>query len=395
MRDVWPVPVKNTSGQSCPPFGILQISSTTTTADGLLIHNVTRPTGGDGQYLVNGPTELVAGSSGSARAATPVVVAYTGSTPTIGDDWGPVANSFLAQSSGSGFIIQGVNTSQGTIICGQTRVQGGVDHPVVKVFNAGSVTIPARSVVGLSEPQDAVTDLPNFLSRVPRMKAGTVTSSGPFAITLADVPAGASGDAACVGVVQCRLNFTDAAHTRCGPSAGNATRLASGATGPAEIVWREKQGTSGGASLGEQWALVLIDRQGAGGGEATIVGTIGRISDASFGTDNDIDGAEEITVVEIVPLEVRDEIKAANPFVTDATKAWACKGGFVEILNIWQVKDDNGETTGVYLIPKYDEQGELVRETWWNMVPLPLAAGHLVQAKTIGGVSFIDVEGCN
>jgi hypothetical protein len=65
------------------------------------------------------------------------------------------------------------------------------------------------------------------------------------------------------------INFTDELHTKAeatpGPF-GSYDVLQSGSTGPATILWREFGHIVGSATLGVQWAYVLLDR-GDGGGE--------------------------------------------------------------------------------------------------------------------------------
>lgn len=82
-------------------------------------------------------------------------------------------------------------------------------------------------------------------------------ASGAFVVALEPIAASKFGRAAIAGVVQCKLNVSDATHGFAVPIAGSAAAFASASSGPATILWKDN-GTGDG-----KWALIRI---GAGAG---------------------------------------------------------------------------------------------------------------------------------
>jgi len=84
---------------------------------------------------------------------------------------------------------------------------------------------------------------------------GTV---GGFVVAVEPIANGKIGRAAVSGVVQAKVDVTDAGHTFATPKPGSTTAFDSGSSGPALILWKES-GTGNG-----KWALLRI-AAGAGG----------------------------------------------------------------------------------------------------------------------------------
>jgi hypothetical protein len=80
-------------------------------------------------------------------------------------------------------------------------------------------------------------------------------TGGKFVIAVEPIKDGKIGRVCAAGIVQAKVSFSDAGHTRAKPKDDTVEHLESAAGGPAEILW--SAGTSG-----EQWALV---RFGEGG----------------------------------------------------------------------------------------------------------------------------------
>lgn len=92
-------------------------------------------------------------------------------------------------------------------------------------------------------------------------------------ITVEPILDGSIGRAAVAGVVPCRVNVSSASHGYAEPDTGTTDYLASAASGPARILWRE-------GGTGEQWAIVLLEGTGASSSES---GFFARLTDSSGG----------------------------------------------------------------------------------------------------------------
>lgn len=106
----------------------------------------------------------------------------------------------------------------------------------------------------LLDPTDSP---PAWLSR-PALDGDEPTADDdPFVVLLEPIAAGAVGRAAIAGLAIAQVNLTDTGHGYAAPTAGDATKLTSAASGPARILWRES------GSTGTQACVLLI---GVGGG---------------------------------------------------------------------------------------------------------------------------------
>jgi hypothetical protein len=91
-------------------------------------------------------------------------------------------------------------------------------------------------------------------------KTPTGTTNGSFVIAVEPIGADKLGMAAIDGVVQCKLDVTDASHRFATPKPGSTTELKTASSGEAAILWKES-GTGAG-----KWGLVRIgDGAGAPG----------------------------------------------------------------------------------------------------------------------------------
>jgi hypothetical protein len=294
-KDIWPLVVKNLSSEIAPPYAILQIVGCVRDADtGAAIYQVTKPTGDpNASYLINSPQAIAAGGHGQGTNTLPVPV-LLGSTAgaAVGADFGAVADSWGISDAGDGFILVSSPIDGKAMVRHKAGGTSGTDHPIVKLRNIGQLLIPARSVLisatatfGSKLSGNDTSNLASFLARQVFLDVSLATGGGfgdatsallddPFCIALHDIEArgvndpvdeSPIGDGVCVGLVQVRINFTNATHTHAhleknleGTNIRN-DRLVSDTKGRAEIVWREKQTTDGAGTLGPQWAIVLLD----------------------------------------------------------------------------------------------------------------------------------------
>jgi hypothetical protein len=93
----------------------------------------------------------------------------------------------------------------------------------------------------------------------PVLSGGLPTGGSSFVVAVEPIAAGKIGRVAVAGVVQAKINITDASHTFAAAKDGDLTQLASATSGEAQILWKES-GTGTG-----KWAIV---RFGGSGGAA-------------------------------------------------------------------------------------------------------------------------------
>lgn len=112
---IYRVPVKNTTSETIPPHGIMQIVSASEVLVEDAEYRVTKPNGAaKAKYLINGPTEIIANREGFGTNDYPSDAAYNASsgTATPGSEWGPLAGSWLLSFSSD------PNTAKGYLILG-------------------------------------------------------------------------------------------------------------------------------------------------------------------------------------------------------------------------------------------------------------------------------------
>ncbi len=96
------------------------------------------------------------------------------------------------------------------------------------------------------------------------------TTGGKFVIAVEPIKDGKIGRVCAAGIVQAKVSFSSAIHTRAKPKDNTVAHLESSAGGPAEVLWSE-------GATGEQWALVRL-----GDAKETRVGKVA--GDWSIGT---------------------------------------------------------------------------------------------------------------
>lgn len=95
----------NVSGEEIPASALLLVNDASDVDDNGN-YDVTKPDGTDGAIWINSPAKTPSDKPGAATNRFPCMVACDGS-PTPGEEWGPVADSWLLTSTGSGFRILG------------------------------------------------------------------------------------------------------------------------------------------------------------------------------------------------------------------------------------------------------------------------------------------------
>jgi hypothetical protein len=91
----------------------------------------------------------------------------------------------------------------------------------------------------------------------PVLSGGLPTGGSSFVVAVEPIAAGKVGRVAVAGVVQAKINITDASHTFAAAKDGDLTQLASATSGEAQILWKES-GTGTG-----KWAIVRFGGAGA------------------------------------------------------------------------------------------------------------------------------------
>lgn len=139
--------------------------------------------------------------------------------------------------------------------CVEIRVQNATQNPINQ-FGILQITSP---IVTYSQDQDT------FLNR--DWMAGTTPSAGaPFAITLKPLSPGEIGPARILGLCRAKVNITDTTHNFA-DATSDTTRLTSGTTGPARILWTDPMV----AGAAEKWCVVEL--LGVSQGGAQLIGT--------------------------------------------------------------------------------------------------------------------------
>jgi len=118
----------------------------------------------------------------------------------------------------------------------------------VAAWSVLAITGVVSSPTGTTGPSVATfTGKPSVIGVVP-----ATGSSVGYVVTTEPIPQGKLGRAAIAGVVQAKLDVSDASHTWCTPKGGSVSAFVSGVTGDAQVLWKEP-GTGSG-----KWALIRI-----------------------------------------------------------------------------------------------------------------------------------------
>jgi hypothetical protein len=259
IEAAWPLRVKNTTSEEVPPFAVMQVVSTSNTNQEEE-YRVTKPTGSSGaSYIINSPFPIAGNlfGSGTMGVATAAYNAALG-TPTTGAEWGPVNGSWLLSPSGKGFTILGGAANGLVRVAPKGGATAGDDFPLVKIVNVSGLARSFGNIVGYG---NSVDPPPATLSRIPTFQSAAPQAGQPFAVLLTDAGLNQTVDAGPVGVVPCQIYLNDANHKYAEAINNNYSWLNSAATGPALILWREKQGIVGSGTLGLQWARVRLDAE--------------------------------------------------------------------------------------------------------------------------------------
>jgi hypothetical protein len=257
IEAAWPLRVKNTTSEEVPPFAVMQVVSTSNTNQEEE-YRVTKPTGSSGaSYIINSPFPIAGNlfGSGTMGVATAAYNAALG-TPTTGAEWGPVNGSWLLSPSGKGFTILGGAANGLVRVAPKGGATAGDDFPLVKIVNVSGLARSFGNIVGYG---NSVDPPPATLSRIPTFQSAAPQAGQPFCVLLTDAGLNQTVDAGPVGVVPCQIYLNDATHKYADAINNQYSWLGSAATGPALILWREKQGIVGGGTLGLQWARVRLD----------------------------------------------------------------------------------------------------------------------------------------
>jgi hypothetical protein len=268
LRQRYDKRVKNTSGSTIPPFGIMRITGATKYGEDEF-YNVAQPSGsGSEKYLLNGPQEIVSGGEGSATDDYPAVARYdgTGGTPIPTELWGPFG-SFSLSVNGTGFLIVGT-PENGLVRVAEAGplATAGADFPIIIVRNMSGTARGNRSIFSLSTP---ISVPPDQLPIQPYINSAAPDAGKFWVVSLSNVNHLDYVDCAPVGVLAVQIDYrgqeysNDALrHDFVDAQEGNYSVLKSSQDGPGRILWRAKQGVSGSATQGVQWAIINLDHQG-------------------------------------------------------------------------------------------------------------------------------------
>lgn len=168
---------------------------------------------------------------------------------------------FRPSASGWNAVADFVRHRQGGTTGGGDPRAGDV-HPTLTVLvrNDTGGTLPARSVLAPGDPVVSAVALPHQVQAEPYFAAAAPASAAAcVAVTLEPIGKGLVGRAVITGVAVAEVSVSDAGHGFAVPSAGVTARLASAATGPIRIIWKE-------TGTGNKRAVVVLGGGGGGGG---------------------------------------------------------------------------------------------------------------------------------
>ena len=140
-------------------------------------------------------------------------------------------------------------------------------HILAKNATTGSVrrwgVLSVAGVVFM--PSGATGNATQQFQDQPVLRGGLPTGGSAFVVAVEPIAAGKIGRVAVAGVVQAKINITDAGHGFATAKDGDLTQLSSAASGEVQILWKE--GSTGPA----KWAIVRFG--GAGGGSIRLAKT--------------------------------------------------------------------------------------------------------------------------
>jgi hypothetical protein len=146
----------------------------------------------------------------------------------------------------------------------------GIDEAFIRVQNDTGATLERFQVVGIGSPAIAPTsdtEPAAFFSEWPMMASvPSAAHRGSFAVMLDGAANGTLAIAKVAGDVLVKVDVTDETHRFAEVITGDVAKLSSGATGSAQILWKE-------SGTGTKWALVRLGNETAGSVEYGSVST--------------------------------------------------------------------------------------------------------------------------
>lgn len=154
----------NITDSTIPPYGIVQVIGVEIVNDTLEFIEVGKPDGTAGEFLFNGPDEVVNGAIGAVQTQTLVRAAYDPTNvPSVGETWGPESGSWLASPNGDPALVifgQASNAIDRELVIGSAALGGGLEIKLGKAdadITAGSSgTVSIWSDDGISDTGDDV-----------------------------------------------------------------------------------------------------------------------------------------------------------------------------------------------------------------------------------------------
>jgi hypothetical protein len=146
---------------------------------------------------------------------------------------------------------------------GEPQTDGPKPYTPILARNSTTGTVNRWGVLSVAgvvfTPSGATGNATQQFQDQPVLSGGLPTGGSSFVVAVEPIAAGKIGRVAVAGVVQAKINITDASHTFAAAKDGDLTQLASATSGEAQILWKES-GTGTG-----KWAIV---RFGGSGGAA-------------------------------------------------------------------------------------------------------------------------------
>jgi len=152
---------------------------------------------------------------------------------------------------------------------GEPQIDGPKPYTPILARNSTTGTVNRWGVLSVAgvvfTPSGATGSATQQFQDQPVLSGGLPTGGSSFVVAVEPIAAGKIGRVAVAGVVQAKIDITDASHTFAAAKDGDLTQLASATSGEAQILWKES-GTGTG-----KWALV---RFGGAGGASIRLGKV-------------------------------------------------------------------------------------------------------------------------
>ncbi len=164
---------------------------------------------------------------------------------------------------------------------GEAQTDGPKPYTPILARNSTTGTVNRWGVLSVAgvvfTPSGATGNATQQFQDQPVLSGGLPTGGSSFVVAVEPIAAGKIGRVAVAGVVQAKIDITDASHTFAAAKDGDLTQLASATSGEAQILWKES-GTGTG-----KWAIVRFGGAGAAGGSrlGKVTGTWAKNATAS------------------------------------------------------------------------------------------------------------------